>query len=518
MADKDKNGPVSGGKDEADWDFDTFNEGFGFDDDADSTLEKPETKASRKDDSFADEGAGDADGFGDGFDSFGFDDEGDDKSFAAPAAAPDDEDDGFPVPGAPEADDPFAAAAEDDAFGLEVMPTPGAMAAKPASGDPDEEFGDLGGDAFAESDGFGDDGGLFDDAEDAVPADDPFGDGPADPFDDGKNEPAEQEEEDDPFTLKDEEGEDGTEHYEAPAAGKPSRGLGGLVMPLALAASVAFVGFVGYSVLLPMFTSPEPQPVQTAQPVPQEPSFPSALPGQPGGLPVQAEQPPTVPPLALPQVPDQTAMLPQPQEQPFEPSTPDPSLPGIPSEPLEPFLPGGVGPAPQPSLPGLPSQQQADQPSIDDIVGGEGRGGIIAMRDGDQHQGNAEASGLDGRVDVLETRLAAIERRVEDIVRAVESIGSHSQAAPVAQPGAPQAPVAAPARADLSAAVPPLKPAIVDSATLKGVSRGLAWVSTPSGVVEVREGDVIPGAGKVLSIREYEGKWFISTPAGLVVQ
>jgi len=65
---------------------------------------------------------------------------------------------------------------------------------------------------------------------------------------------------------------------------------------------------------------------------------------------------------------------------------------------------------------------------------------------------------------------------------------------------------------------PPLKPTIIEDMSLKGVSRGMAWVKTANGVIEARVGDKIEGAGRVLGIKQYRGVWMAATENGLILQ
>jgi hypothetical protein len=54
--------------------------------------------------------------------------------------------------------------------------------------------------------------------------------------------------------------------------------------------------------------------------------------------------------------------------------------------------------------------------------------------------------------------------------------------------------------------------------SLKGVSRGMAWVKTSTGIIEARVGDIIADGGRVLGITEYNGSWMVSTEKGLILQ
>jgi len=442
------------------------------------------------------------------------------------AAFDDDDDDGVVFAEDEGADDAFAAAAkdpfadaDDEPFAFQDMPTPGAIADAPvASGDPDEEFGDLGG-GFAESDGFtgGDD--LFDDDDhpQEKPVSDPFSDDEplSDDDDDGFREDMPEE---DPFGDVEDEGQDAypAAAEAAPAASRPRRSF---VKPLALAASVAFAGYVGYTFLLPMVMQPSvpeaPMPVAEA---PAAPNFPTALPGQPGGLELSpAPISPSSPSVELPTVtgappvlaPAETAA---PELPPVMANVPDsqPSLPPV----MVPTEQNTVAMNPptvlQPSPEVLP---QPSKPAFDEFVGGEERGGIDAMKgEGGQPAAGIDAEALSG----LEARIAAVETKVGQLADRIDAALSRPGA--LAAPALPLAPAAAPAAANLSGLVPPLKPQLVDGATLKGVSRGLAWISTPSGVVEVRKGDVVPNGGKVVAIRQYGGNWIVVTTDGIVVQ
>lgn len=444
------------------------------------------------------------------------------------AGAFDDDDGIFPGGDGEEGADAFAAApdpfaADDgDPFSFQDMPTPGAPVAA-APGDPDDEFGDIGDDAFAEADGFKGGGDLFQDDEEEDEQDSrhasPFEDQPADDAgeDDEFAESGEGEAYDDPF------GEQGAD--EKPARGRkaarkadgPAPGRrGSLVKPLALAAAAAFVGYVGYTAVLPMFTQQAPQqvPVPVAE-APSAPAFPTALPGQPGGmeLPAQTAQqePPAIQLPSVQPVPQEPVIAEVPQNtgtQPgvmLPPLADAPSMPSLPASLPEASNPLAVPPAAtQPSSgPFAPGAENA----YDELTGG--RGGIDAMKEASSAQPSATVP--EPRLDAIETRISAIEDRLEKLADQVRAgLSAPHAAAPSSGESLP--------RVSLDTLAPPLKPEIVEGATLKGVSRGLAWVSTASGVVEVRKGDTVPNAGKVVAIRQYGGKWIVATTSGLVVQ
>lgn len=63
----------------------------------------------------------------------------------------------------------------------------------------------------------------------------------------------------------------------------------------------------------------------------------------------------------------------------------------------------------------------------------------------------------------------------------------------------------------------PSKPMVVDGYALKGVSRGMAWIDTGYGIIQVGVGHSIDGVGKVQRIAQGQGNWMVVTDAGLIL-
>jgi hypothetical protein len=75
-------------------------------------------------------------------------------------------------------------------------------------------------------------------------------------------------------------------------------------------------------------------------------------------------------------------------------------------------------------------------------------------------------------------------------------------------------PAAAPAAAS-SAAGPAAAPPTVPGWAVRDVYRGVALIQGPRfGLIEVEAGDVIPGIGRVESIRKQDGHWVVTTSRG----
>lgn len=152
---------------------------------------------------------------------------------------------------------------------------------------------------------------------------------------------------------------------------------------------------------------------------------------------------------------------------------------------------------------------------FDDLVGGRDRGGIDAVKSAAPVASNSTGRDYAKELDALIARLESLEGKVDHLAEGFDQV---IQARPSAGQKAPQTQVSEIPTPAASDAVPPMKPPIVETATLKGVAGDLAWVSTKSGVVEVRVGDTVPNAGKVVAIRNYRSQWIVVTTDGLIVR
>jgi hypothetical protein len=61
------------------------------------------------------------------------------------------------------------------------------------------------------------------------------------------------------------------------------------------------------------------------------------------------------------------------------------------------------------------------------------------------------------------------------------------------------------------------KPPVVEGWTLRNVYDGIALVQGRFGLIEVEPGDVIPGVGRIDTIRRQDGRWVVVTSKGLIV-
>lgn len=64
----------------------------------------------------------------------------------------------------------------------------------------------------------------------------------------------------------------------------------------------------------------------------------------------------------------------------------------------------------------------------------------------------------------------------------------------------------------------PYKPQVIDGWSLQGVNRDVAWVQGPKGLIEVREGDDLGSAGKVMGIQKYKKDFIVVTTVGVIMR
>jgi hypothetical protein len=61
------------------------------------------------------------------------------------------------------------------------------------------------------------------------------------------------------------------------------------------------------------------------------------------------------------------------------------------------------------------------------------------------------------------------------------------------------------------------KPGVLEGWILRDVHRGTAFIEGRMGILEVDQGDMIPGIGRVDAIRKQDGRWVVVTSKGLIV-
>lgn len=60
------------------------------------------------------------------------------------------------------------------------------------------------------------------------------------------------------------------------------------------------------------------------------------------------------------------------------------------------------------------------------------------------------------------------------------------------------------------------RPRVIEGWALRRVSRGVAIIQGHEGAIEVAAGDIVPGIGRIESIRRLDGRWVVLTHAGMI--
>jgi hypothetical protein len=132
---------------------------------------------------------------------------------------------------------------------------------------------------------------------------------------------------------------------------------------------------------------------------------------------------------------------------------------------------------------------------------------------------------VQGAMASLRNELSAIKSSVENSNRDVNAqlakFTEQLEKRTSAQPSA-QAPARSPA--DVTASVRPQalatpsapRPRVIEGWALRRVSRGTAIIQGHEGAIEVVAGDIVPGIGRIESIRRLDGRWVVLTHGGMI--
>ncbi len=122
---------------------------------------------------------------------------------------------------------------------------------------------------------------------------------------------------------------------------------------------------------------------------------------------------------------------------------------------------------------------------------------------------NAQLTKIGERVDRIERGQAEPVARLSKAVDALERIVRAATTRinrDVTQP---------PAAAAAAAASKPA--AVVEGWVVRDVHRGTALLEGRMGLIEVDQGDVVPGLGRVEAIRKQDGRWIVTTSKGPIM-
>jgi hypothetical protein len=120
----------------------------------------------------------------------------------------------------------------------------------------------------------------------------------------------------------------------------------------------------------------------------------------------------------------------------------------------------------------------------------------------------AQFTRISERIDRVERAQAEPAAKLTKAVDALERL-SRGESAPKDVTGSVSPPPAAVNQA--------AKPGAIDGWVVRDVHRGTALIEGRMGLIEVDQGDVVPGLGRVDAIRRQDGRWVVVTSKGLIM-
>jgi hypothetical protein len=132
---------------------------------------------------------------------------------------------------------------------------------------------------------------------------------------------------------------------------------------------------------------------------------------------------------------------------------------------------------------------------------------------------------VQGAMASLRNELSAIKSSVENSNRDVNAqLAKFTERLEKRGPTQPSAQAPARAPADVTGSIRPQAlatpsappPRIIEGWVLRRVNRGAAIIQGREGAIEVAAGDVVPGIGRIESIRRLDGRWVVLTHGGMI--
>jgi hypothetical protein len=122
------------------------------------------------------------------------------------------------------------------------------------------------------------------------------------------------------------------------------------------------------------------------------------------------------------------------------------------------------------------------------------------------HRGaNQQFTKINERVEKMERTQAEPVARLAKAVEALDRFGRHEAAKEATGSITPPQPIAHPSKG-------------VEGWVVREVKRGTAFIEGRMGIIEVDQGDIVPGLGRVDAIRKQDGRWVVITSRGVIHQ
>ena len=172
---------------------------------------------------------------------------------------------------------------------------------------------------------------------------------------------------------------------------------------------------------------------------------------------------------------------------------------------------GLAGPAPAPAVVAGRTGLAEIQALKENVV--QARVELAAMKvsiDAGNRAANAQFTRIGERIDRIERTQAEPAAKLNKAIETLERLSRADAAAQKDVTGSitPPSPVTGAA---------PAKPGVVEGWVVREVHRGTALIQGRMGLIEVDQGDTVPGLGRVDAIRKQDGRWVVVTSKGLIL-
>jgi hypothetical protein len=140
---------------------------------------------------------------------------------------------------------------------------------------------------------------------------------------------------------------------------------------------------------------------------------------------------------------------------------------------------------------------------------------VAALRTSVEQQtraANGQFGKIADRIERVERAQAEPSAKLAKVAEGIDRLARRETA-----PADPATTGSIPAATPAAAAATPAQPPILQGWVLRGVYRGAALVQGGGlGTIEVEAGDILPGVGRVESIKRQKGRWVVVTSKGLI--
>lgn len=113
-----------------------------------------------------------------------------------------------------------------------------------------------------------------------------------------------------------------------------------------------------------------------------------------------------------------------------------------------------------------------------------------------------------------QAQLTKLSERIDRVAQATPSAQRAQAPSPTTGQAVASTNVTGSVRAQSASAEP--RPRVIDGWVVRHVSRGVAIIQGRMGAIEVEAGDIVPGVGRIESIRRQDGRWVVLTSNGMI--